>query len=189
MRIIGGRHRGRRLETPDWPGLRPTSDRLRETLFNILAPEVDGARVLDVYAGTGAVGLEALSRGAASAIFIEKDRRAVALLRRNAASCAAGPCAIVARDAVVALRAPLSGPFDIVFLDPPYADPSRDAALQLASGHVAPGGVLVLEHATREPAPESAGTLTRTRTKRQGDSSLSFYREGPPARETDAANE
>lgn len=192
MRIIAGAHRGRRLATPDWPGLRPTSDRLRETLFNVLAPEVKGSRVLDVYAGTGAVGLEAHSRGAAAVTFIERDRRAVALLRRNAAQCDADACAIVAREAVEALRMALPGPFDIVFLDPPYADPSRDAALPLAASHVAAGGVLVLEHATREAAPTTAGPLVRTRTLRQGDSSLTFYRqvageegEAPPADDDD----
>lgn len=176
MRIIGGRHRGRRLATPDWPGVRPTSDRLRETLFNILAPEIEGARVLDVYAGTGAVGLEALSRGAQWVTFIEHDRRTVALLRQNVAQCGAEACAIVARDAVEALQSPTPEPFDIVFLDPPYASAARDVALRLAAAHVAPGGVLVLEHATREPAPETAGALTHSRTRRQGDSSLTFYR-------------
>jgi 16S rRNA (guanine966-N2)-methyltransferase len=189
MRIIGGRHRGRRLHTPDWPGLRPTSDRLRETLFNVLAPEVEGARVLDVYAGTGAVGLEAVSRGALSVTFVEKDRRAVALLRRNAEAVGDGACAIVARDAVAALRAPMSERFDIVFLDPPYAESARDEALLLASRHVAAGGVLVLEHATREPAPGTTGALVRVRTLRQGDSSLAFYRAAAPGRLTGDGDE
>src|SRR4029453_6596223 len=83
MRIIAGSLKGRRLEAPDWDGLRPTSDRLRETLFNVLAPAIDGARVLDVYAGTGAVGIEALSRGAAHVTFVESDRRAQALVEEN----------------------------------------------------------------------------------------------------------
>ena len=187
MRIIAGRCRGRRLMAPTWEGVRPTSDRLRETLFNVLAPDVAGASVLDVYAGTGAVGLEALSRGAASVVFVERDRRAVALLRRNAAACGAEACAIVARDAVAALRAPLPGPFDIVFLDPPYTDAARDAAVSLAARHVAPGGVLVLEHATRVDAPAHAGGLRCARQIRQGDSTLSFYR-APASVSTDAAD-
>ena len=83
MRIIAGELKGRRLKTPDWAGLRPTSDRLRETLFNILAPRIAGARVLDGYAGTGAVGIEALSRGAAHVTFVEQDRRAVQLIETN----------------------------------------------------------------------------------------------------------
>src|SRR5688572_32805460 len=87
MRIIAGRLKGRRLKAPAWEGLRPTSDKLRETLFNILAPRVAGARVLDGYAGTGAVGIEALSRGAAHVTFVEQDRRAVRLIGENLASC------------------------------------------------------------------------------------------------------
>src|SRR4029079_12971992 len=87
MRVIAGTFKGRRLKTPAWDGLRPTSDKLRETLFNILAPRVPGARVLDAYAGTGAIGIEALSRGAASVTFVERDRRAQALIAENLAHC------------------------------------------------------------------------------------------------------
>src|SRR5881397_3116851 len=87
MRVIAGRYKGRRLNAPDWQGLRPTSDKLRETLFNILAPRIEGARVLDGYAGTGAIGIEALSRGAAHVTFIEKNRRAVALIEANLKGC------------------------------------------------------------------------------------------------------
>src|SRR5687768_17626925 len=87
MRVIAGRYKGRRLKTPTWDGLRPTSDKLRETLFNILAPRIEGARVLDGYAGTGAVGIEALSRGAAHVTFVEQNRRAAALIEQNLAVC------------------------------------------------------------------------------------------------------
>src|SRR5918995_4573009 len=87
MRVIAGQLRGRRLKTPSWEGLRPTSDKLRETLFNIVAPRIEGARVLDGYAGTGAVGIEALSRGAAHVAFVETDRRAVSLIQSNLAAC------------------------------------------------------------------------------------------------------
>src|ERR671933_2126069 len=87
MRVIAGRYKGRRLKTPTWEGLRPTSDKLRETLFNILAPRIEGARMLDGYAGTGAVGIEALSRGAAHVTFVERDRRAQALIAENLARC------------------------------------------------------------------------------------------------------
>src|SRR5512132_708308 len=87
MRVIAGTFKGRQLETPKWDGLRPTSDKLRETLFNILAPRIEGARVLDGFAGTGAVGIEALSRGAAHVSFVEKDRRAVALIQANLTAC------------------------------------------------------------------------------------------------------
>ena len=180
MRIIAGQWKGRTLDTPTWDGVRPTSDRLRETLFNVLAGEVAGARVLDVYAGTGAVGLEALSRGAAAVTFVEQDRRAVALVRRNLARCGASDAyVIVARDAAEALRSGRFDPFDLVFLDPPYADASRDGVLSLAAAHVAASGVLVLEHAHRQPPPDTAGPLSRVRTLRQGDSALSFYRHVP----------
>src|SRR5690242_20363316 len=87
MRVIAGAYKGRRLKAPSWTGLRPTSDKLRETLFNVLAPRVPGARVLDAYAGTGALGIEALSRGAREAAFIERDRRALALIEENLARC------------------------------------------------------------------------------------------------------
>lgn len=177
MRIIAGRFKGRVLGTPAWEGVRPTSDRLRETLFNVLAPDVAGARVLDVYAGTGAVGLEALSRGAAGVTFVEQDRRAVALIRQNLARCAVSEgCAIVARDAAAALRSGRLDRFDIVFLDPPYMTASRDAVVLLAAAHVADDGVLVLEHAHRQTPPPTAGPLRLARTLRQGDSALAFYR-------------
>jgi 16S rRNA (guanine(966)-N(2))-methyltransferase RsmD len=182
MRIIAGRFKGRTLRTPSWEGLRPTSDRLRETLFNVLAADMPGARVLDVYAGTGAVGLEALSRGARAVTFIEQDRRAVALIRENLARCAVSEgCAIVARDAAEALRRGPLDRFDIVFLDPPYDTSARDTVVQLAAAHVADDGVLVLEYAHRQPPPPVAGSLALMRTVRQGDSALAFYRDGRPS--------
>ena len=122
MRIIAGDFKGRRLKAPDWDGLRPTSDKLRETLFNVVAPRIDGARVLDVFAGTGAVGLEALSRGAERAVFIESDRRALALIHENAALCGVSErCAIIRGAAEHVLLNAIDGdPFDLVMLDPPY---------------------------------------------------------------------
>src|SRR5436190_2999794 len=122
MRVIAGSLRGRRLKTPDWDGLRPTSDKLRETLFNILAPRIAGARVLDGFAGTGALGIEALSRGAAAVTFIEQDRRAQALIEANLAQCGIDTGYNLVRGgvarAIQALEAPASEPFDIVLLDP-----------------------------------------------------------------------
>src|SRR5687767_13028952 len=126
MRVIAGRFKGRRLKTPTWDGLRPTSDKLRETLFNILAPRIEGARLLDGYAGTGAVGIEALSRGAAHVTFVDKDRRAVALIEDNLAICGVeAGYTIEGRDLIAALRrigdtAFDSAAFDIAWLDPPY---------------------------------------------------------------------
>jgi 16S rRNA (guanine966-N2)-methyltransferase len=181
MRVIAGSLKGRRLKAPTWDGLRPTSDKLRETLFNILAPRIGGTRFLDLYAGTGAVGIEALSRGATAVTFVESDRRAETLIAENLAHCAvengyAIIRATVAR-AIDQLDAAAFGPyelFDIVWLDPPY-DEHPDAAMAAAGVLIAPGGLLVLEHARRRPAPETAGRLVRVRQVTSGDSTLSFY--------------
>jgi 16S rRNA (guanine(966)-N(2))-methyltransferase RsmD len=178
MRVIAGSLKGRRLKTPDWDGLRPTSDKLRETLFNILAPRIAGARVLDAFAGTGALGIEALSRGAAAVTFIEQDRRAQALIAANLAQCGIHTGYNLVRGAVGRAVATLQGsglePFDIVLLDPPYAMPGH-AALMKIDALVASGGVAVLEHARRATVPEQAGSLVRVRQVTSGDSMLSFY--------------
>lgn len=122
VRIVGGRWRGTRLPVADAAGLRPTSDRVRETLFNWLAPMLPGARVLDLFAGTGALGLEALSRGAGEAWLVERDAKLVGSLRQTVARLHADDEAqVVVADALAFLRAPLHGRFDIVFLDPPFA--------------------------------------------------------------------
>jgi 16S rRNA (guanine(966)-N(2))-methyltransferase RsmD len=184
MRVIAGSLKGRRLKSPTWDGLRPTSDRLRETLFNVIAPRVAGARVLDGYAGTGAVGIEALSRGARQVTFVERDRRARALIADNLAHCGvASGCAIIrdsfdrsVRDAIpgAAIETTVEGVFDIILLDPPYAE-HPEQVIAPAARLLAPGGVLVLEHAKRTAAPASAAGLARTRQIASGDSVLSFY--------------
>jgi len=174
VRIIAGRAKGRRLQTPSWDGLRPTSDRLRETLFNILAPRIDGARVLDGYAGTGAIGIEALSRGAAHAAFVETDPRALKLIAANleSAGMKSGPnaCTIIRAGFLEMAKAHRGEPFDIVVLDPPYAERHLDEAVETGLALLREGGLLVLEHASRVPAPPGA-----VRTVKAGDSSLSFY--------------
>ena len=175
MRIIAGSLKGRRLEAPDWPGLRPTSDRLRETLFNILAPRIDGARLLDGYAGTGAVGIEALSRGAAHVTFVDHDARAVRLIESNLRRCGVSERYAIIRAGFTAAAAS-AGEADLVFLDPPYGAAELTAALGAAAPILAPGGLLILEHAARDSAPETAGPLARTRQVVHGDSALSFYR-------------
>ena len=181
MRVIAGALKGRRLEAPTWDGLRPTSDKLRETLFNILAPRIAGARFLDGYAGTGAVGIEAISRGAISVTFVESDRRAETLIAENLAHCGVENGYAIIRSTVARaidqLDAAAFGPyelFDIVWFDPPY-DEQPDAVLEAASVLMASGGLLVLEHARRRPAPETAGRLVRVRQVTSGDSMLSFY--------------
>lgn len=169
MRVIAGRYKGRRLRSPDREGVRPTSDKLRETLFNVLAPRIGGARVLDGYAGTGAVGIEAISRGAREVAFVDRDRRARVLIAKNLARCGLeSGCAII-RASFDAL-----GAFDVALFDPPY-DVLPEQVIVDRAALVAPSGVLVLEHARRQPAPETAAGLRRTRQIRSGDSMLSFY--------------
>lgn len=175
MRIIAGTLKGRRLETPGWPGLRPTSDRLRETLFNVLAPRIAGARFLDAYAGTGAVGIEALSRGAAHVTFVEQDRRAQRLIAENLARCGVNDRYAIIRAGFAGTAPRPDGPWDLLFLDPPYGAAHLARALDEAAPLVAPGAVLVIEHAKRDRAPDQAAGLTRTRELLSGDSALSFY--------------
>ena len=177
MRIIAGALKGRRLKAPTWDGLRPTSDKLRETLFNVLAPRLAGARILDAYAGTGAAGIEALSRGAASVTFVERDRRAQALIAENLAHCGVTEGYVIIRAdmarAIGQLRA-AGLTFDIALLDPPY-DQSADAELAALADLLAPGGIAVLEHPRRRPSPERAARLIRSRELASGDSALAFY--------------
>jgi 16S rRNA (guanine(966)-N(2))-methyltransferase RsmD len=179
MRVIAGICKGRVLKAPTWEGLRPTSDRLRETLFNVLAPRVPGARVLELFAGTGAVGIEALSRGAVHVTFVDADRRAEALIGENLARCgiSSGYAIIRASASRAAERlrqGPPFVPFDIILLDPPYEYPAAQA-LTGVDALVAPDGIVVLEHARRTAAPDRAGQLALTRALPSGDSSLAFY--------------
>ena len=171
MRIIAGELKGRKLKAPKWDGLRPTSDKLRETLFNVVAPRVAGARVLDHYAGTGAIGIEALSRGAAHVTFVDRDPRALKLIDDNLRQCGV-------RDRYVIIRTPQSmpaGSIDLAVLDPPYDEPDLTALIAAAEHLIAPGGLLVLEHARRRAAPAHVGRLHISRDLLSGDSALAFY--------------
>jgi 16S rRNA (guanine(966)-N(2))-methyltransferase RsmD len=175
MRVIAGRLKGRRLKPPTWDGLRPTSDKLRETLFNILAPRIDGARVIDAYAGTGAIGIEAISRGAAHVTFVEQDRRAVALLEANLAACRVeGGYTIHRGDAAVVLPGLGSNAFDLILLDPPYDIMTMIPVLDASGRALASGGLVVLEHATRRE-PEPVASLQPVRHVTSGDSTLTFF--------------
>ena len=161
MRIIGGRFRRRRLASPA-RGVRPTSDRLRETLFNVLGPSVEGARVLDAFAGTGALGLEALSRGAAEVTLVERDPRALEVVAENLRRCGAESGCRVVRGSFARAVASM-GPFDLVLLDPPYDEADFEGILGAAAGVLAATGRVVLEHSRRRTSPETAGALTRAR--------------------------
>lgn len=173
MRVIAGRYKGRRLKVPTWEGLRPTSDKLRETLFNILAPRIEGARVLDGFAGTGAVGIEALSRGASHVTFVERDPRAVALIEANLALCGIAADYNVHRGDVLAALRNRGAAFDVILLDPPYDLHPVSPTLEAAAACLSAGGLLVLERATRRE-PDIPPTLTRVRDVKSGDSTLTF---------------
>jgi len=159
---------------------RPTSDRVREALFNILASRIDGAAFLDLCAGSGAVGIEALSRGADRAVFVEHSRRALEHLEDNIERCGVADRAqIIAKDAVAALKALITREeeFDIVYVDPPYDADLYKSILQLLglSELVAPDGIVVVERWTRHRLPGEAGALRHYRDVRHGNSTLAFY--------------
>jgi 16S rRNA (guanine966-N2)-methyltransferase len=172
MRVIGGEFRSRRLKTMPGLELRPTPDRLRETLFDILAPRLPGTVFVDAYAGSGAVGIEALSRGAARAVFIEKHRAAVDVIRQNLKALGLEERAeVITGKTLTAL-----GRFkaDIVFLDPPYnLEQEYDAALAIL-GETRPA-LAIAQHTTRLELKARYGALARTRVVKQGDNALSFY--------------
>jgi 16S rRNA (guanine966-N2)-methyltransferase len=186
MRVIAGTFRSRQLKSLKSLALRPTSDRLRETLFNVIADRTAGCRFLDVFAGTGAVGIEALSRGAAEVIFIENHAPAAELIRKNLDSLGVSSgTRVLPLDALRALerltseKSDAPATFDIVFLDPPYAaaeDYRRVLAFLGASPLLAESSLVITEHRRSFDLPESAGSLQRFRVLRQGDASLTFYR-------------
>jgi len=182
MRIIAGEFRSRRLKSVPGTATRPTSDKLRETLFNVLGARVAGSSWYDCFAGSGAVGLEALSRGAAFVVFVENAGAAVRVLRENVSALGVEDrCEVADQPAVAALaRARRAAGF--VFLDPPYtADVEYRRILTFfgESRLLRPGGLVIAEHARRSPLGESYGRLLRTRVLEQGDSALSFF--GVPA--------
>lgn len=182
MRVIAGKFRSRRLKGPGTLKLRPTSDRLRETLFNILGPGVVDSLFVDLYAGTGAIGMEAISRGAKQAILIESNAKAARLIRDNlrALEIFAG-AELIEADALAGLKRISDRHLlaDFVFLDPPYERTEEHVRTLefLDSSHlVAPQGVVIVEHRTGTELPEQLSRLECTRVAEQGDATLSFYR-------------
>jgi 16S rRNA (guanine966-N2)-methyltransferase len=181
-RVIAGSARGIRLAAPG-PGTRPLSDRVKQTLFAILEPDLPGARVLDLFAGSGAAGIEALSRGAAAATFVESDHAAIRVLSENLERTHLASGARAARGDVVRWLerdGPGAGPFDAVFLDPPYAESGLLVrVLELLGGSaslVAPGGRVVAKHFWRDRPPATVGLLASVRERRFGETALTFYR-------------
>jgi 16S rRNA (guanine966-N2)-methyltransferase len=181
MRVIAGIHRGRRLYGPREQSLRPTSDRVREALFSILGSRLTNSRFLDLYAGTGAVGIEAVSRGAEHVTSVESNREALGLLQRNVKLCHIDhELTVRAQRVEQFLSCPdqWSGPYEIVFADPPYADTPELPTLLTgpkAECLFAVDAWLVIEHATRATLPTSIGSTTFRRRYRYGDTSLSVF--------------
>jgi 16S rRNA (guanine966-N2)-methyltransferase len=172
MRVIAGEFRSRRLKSIPGDATRPTPDRLRETLFDILAMRIEGVTFLDAYAGTGAVGIEALSRGASHAFFLEKNRSALETIRENLASLGLELRATVAPGPVLSTLPRQRA--EIVFLDPPYTlEREYPAALALLAAE--PPSVTIVQHSVRLALPDEQDALRRTRVVKQGDNALSFY--------------
>jgi 16S rRNA (guanine(966)-N(2))-methyltransferase RsmD len=177
VRIMGGELRGRGLAVP--PGARPTEGRVREALFSIWRDRLAGARVLDLFAGSGAVGLEALGRGALSALAVDSDLRAVKIVEGNAARV--GLKALEIRRltlpaGLTRLVEQSAGSFDLVFADPPYGFAAYEDLLQGAAPLLAPDGEIAVEHSARRELPVEVGSLTRVDVRRYGESAVSFYR-------------
>ena len=176
MRIVRGSHGGRVLRAPHGAATRPTSEKVREAIFNIL-PDVEGMQVLDMFAGSGALGIEALSRGAAHGTFIDQAKPALTVLRQNLRELELEDRAtVLAGDAVVlgARHVPAS-PWQLVFVDPPYASDLAVRAVQTLA-HLAPDAAIVIEHDRRNAPPDELGSLVRTDQRRYGDTLVSFYR-------------
>lgn len=179
MRVIAGEFRSRKLKTPEGNACRPTPDRLREALFSILQTRIEGVTFLDAYAGSGSVGIEALSRGAARAIFVERNRAHLDILRENLKSLGVnGRVQVFAGKASDVLAHQTA---DIVFVDPPYDQPEEYERVMETLGKRPPPPLLLVQHSTRQALPERIGELVRYRELKQGDNRVSFYR--PEAQE------
>jgi 16S rRNA (guanine(966)-N(2))-methyltransferase RsmD len=181
VRIIAGQYRSRSLVAPAGLATRPTSDRLRETLFNVLAPRIQGSAFLDLYAGSGAVGIEALSCGAARVTFVEHAPAALKVMRDNLSRLGITAGFTMSSGSVAAFlrRAPINSlPFDLVFLDPPYdaaAEYASTLSLIASTSLIAPAALIIAEHRRKQPLADRYGSLARTRLLEQGDAALSFY--------------
>jgi len=178
VRVTGGSARGRRLKAPP-AGVRPTSDKVRAAIFDALeAHGVDDSTVLDLYAGSGALGIEALSRGAGHCDFVERSAQHAAVIRENLSLAGQSERGRVHRFGVEHAAERLPGPYSLILADPPYDDPAAPAALErlTQSALVAPEATLVLEHSSRREPPEALGPLRLRWTRRYGDSQVSIYR-------------
>ena len=194
LRVVAGVQKGRQLKQPVSPGLRPTSARVKEALFSIIADLVPNAQVLDLYAGTGALGLEALSRGAQEVVFVENQESSINVLRENIQDCSLTECyTIITEDVETFLTNPSSPydttTFDLVFADPPYEISNLESLLSKldAAQRVTRNGVVVLEHFKKTSLPLQTGRLQQSRQSRYGDTMLSFYQLITPSNEDPCA--
>jgi len=187
-RVIAGSARGVRLAAPA-AATRPLTDRVKQTLFAILEPDLDGAAVLDLFAGSGAGAIEALSRGAASAVLVERDAGAVRVIHENLRRAGVeGSARVERREAIAWLAAAGDERFDLVLVDPPYEDTAAlGQALELVDRLVAPAGLVVAKHFWRDAPPARVGMLAATRVRRFGETALTFYRRGGPEQEAGEA--
>lgn len=175
MRVITGSARGKRLAVLEGEAVRPTTDRVKEALFNIIQFQIEGRRVLDLFAGSGQLGIEALSRGASEAVFVDCAKESIAVITKNVENCGlAGQARIVQTD-YASYLARRDGTFDLVFLDPPYRTGLLEKALPLVAVRMNGGGTIVCEHPVDEELPEIAGDFEKQRSYRYGKIYLTVY--------------
>jgi 16S rRNA (guanine966-N2)-methyltransferase len=177
MRVTGGTGRGRRLQMPRGEGVRPTSDKVKQALFNILQDRIEGASLLDLFAGTGGIGIEALSRGARRVVFVDSSRQSLEAIKKNVEQSGfSSQAQVIAAEAASFLKKTIES-FDIVFLDPPYAEEQQPLLERIAgSKAVNSSSIVIAEHFKKQPSPEQAGGLVLQREARYGDTVLAFYK-------------
>jgi 16S rRNA (guanine(966)-N(2))-methyltransferase RsmD len=181
MRIISGSHKGRKLHAPSGLNVRPTSDKVKEALFNILSDRIEGASFLDLYAGVGSVGIEALSRGAKEVVFVEKSKRHIGFLKKNLSlSPFVGRFDLFCMDAIDFLKKKKSHPFQVIFIDPPYEGEEIEKALPLLGegDMIADDGTVIIQHFHKKVLAEQIGRLRFIRRYKYGETVLSFYGKG-----------
>ena len=185
MRVIAGKYKGRKLNSPEDYSVRPTTDKAKEALFSILTNDIYGSRVLDLFAGTGGLGIEALSRGASYCLFADSSKKSIDLIKSNIAHCgieepvrvAAGDYTKILRNLARRIEDGIEEPFEIIFLDPPYDAGYTDEAFRLIDegGVLAEDGIIVAEHRKHEGLPDELHGFTRTKERRYGVVMLSIY--------------
>ena len=176
MRVITGTARGKRLAAPEGESVRPTPDRVKEALFNIIQFDIEGRRVLDLFAGSGQIGLEALSRGAEQAVFVDASRDSIAVVEKNVAATGFGGKARILNLDFASYLMRREGSFDIAFLDPPYRTGILQRALPMTAQAMNPGGTIICEHPADEELAQTAGDFVKARTYRYGKILLTVFR-------------